>query len=160
MIYLLRHGEDDETRVGGYSDVSLTDIGKSQIEQIAKYIKENLKIIEDKNLRELDKGLLTGRRKISLTERELQNLNTKDIHEKILGGESMNDLYNRIYNLYKNDYFIDKDNSLFVTHRGVINMIYSILNKEEVTMDKEKYHVTHGSLHQMNVKKKQIVKIK
>ena len=34
------------------------------------------------------------------------------------------------------------------------------LNKEEVTMDKEKYHVTHGSLHQMNVKKKQIVKIK
>ena len=186
MIYLLRHGDDDETRVGGYSDVSLTDIGKSQIEQIAKYIKENLnikriytsdvkraketsdivnkylnlKIIEDKNLRELDKGLLTGRRKISLTERELQNLNTKDIHEKILGGESMNDLYNRIYNLYKNDYFIDKDNSLFVTHRGVINMIYSILNKEEVTMDKEKYHVTHGSLHQMNVKKKQIVKIK
>ena len=42
MIYLLRHGEDNETRVGGYSDVSLTDIGKSQIEQIAKYIKENL----------------------------------------------------------------------------------------------------------------------
>lgn len=186
MIYLLRHGEDDETRVGGYSNVSLTEIGQNQIEQIAIFIKENLniqkiytsdikraketsdivnkylnlEIKEDKNLRELDKGLLTGRLKISLTERELQNLNTKDINERILGGESMQDLYNRVYNLYKNDYFIVKDNSLFVTHRGFINMIYFILNKEEVTMDKEKYNVTHGSLHQMDVKQKQIVKIK
>ena len=41
-------------------------------------------------------------------------------------------------------YFSDKDNSLIVTHRGVINMLYYYLNKDPLTMDKKKYNVIIG----------------
>lgn len=185
MIYLLRHGLDDESKVGGYSDVSLTDIGIKQVESIAEYIKKNLEIkkiytsdikrtiqtaelinqwlnvdiIKDSNLRELDKGILTGKKKKELNSWERANLETKDINEKILGGESMKDLYYRIYNLYTTGYFNDKNGSLLVTHRGVINMIYAMFNQDELTMNKEKYGVEYASLHSMDRKKQKIKKI-
>ena len=31
MIYLLRHGLDDESKIGGWSDVSLTEDGIKQV---------------------------------------------------------------------------------------------------------------------------------
>ena len=40
MIYLLRHGLDDETKIGGYSNVSLTDEG------IMKTIEARIFIVE------------------------------------------------------------------------------------------------------------------
>lgn len=186
MIYLLRHGKDDEDYVGGYSDISLTEEGKRQIEVSAIFIKENLninkiytsdikraietaeivnkylqlEIEKDQRLRELDKGKLTGIKKTTLTEEERKNLNTIDVNEKIIGGESMKDLYNRINNLYKDGYFFDKDNSLVVTHRGVINMLYFILNQDELSMNKTKYDVVHGSVHELDIKNKKIKRIK
>ena len=185
MIYLLRHGLDDERYVGGHSDVRLIHEGVEQIESSAEYIKNNLNInkiytsdvvrakettdivnkylnvevIIDKNLRELDKGLLTGKLKETLTEKEEKNLHTKNIHEKIIGGESMQDLYDRITSLLKNDYFSDKENSLIVTHRGVINMLYYYLNKDPLTMDKKKYNVVHGSIHELNLDKMTVKRI-
>ena len=39
MIYLLRHGLDDETIIGGYSDVSLTDKGIKGVKDALRYIK-------------------------------------------------------------------------------------------------------------------------
>ncbi len=185
MIYLLRHGEDDESIVGGYSDVSLTPKGIIQVKEISKYIKNNLKvnriftsdikravetanivnsylnldIIQDRNLRELDKGILTGKKKIYLTEIEKKNLETKDINERIFGGESMKDLYNRVNSLYTLGYFESMDSSLLITHRGFINMLYCILNDDTLTMDKEKYGVSHASLHELNLSKCKIKKI-
>lgn len=44
MIYLIRHGLDDEAYVGGYSDVSLLEEGKKEIQNIACFIKNNLSI--------------------------------------------------------------------------------------------------------------------
>ena len=41
MIYLLRHGLDDENYIGGWSDNSLTDIGIKQVEDTIKYMKIN-----------------------------------------------------------------------------------------------------------------------
>ncbi len=185
MIYLLRHGLDDERYVGGHSDVALTSEGIKQVEKSAFYIKNNLNIkkiytsdvlrarqttniinkylnvdvIIDKNLRELDKGLLTGKLKDNLTEKEKNNLHTKDINEKIIGGESMQDFYDRIITLFKNGYFSDKDNSLIVTHRGVINMLYYYLNKDPLTMDKKKYNVIHGSIHELDLESRFIKRI-
>ena len=36
MIYLMRHGQDDESRFGGWSSYGLTDEGKVQVEKSAK----------------------------------------------------------------------------------------------------------------------------
>ena len=44
MIYLLRHGLDDEKYIGGWSNVSLIKEGKEQIVKSSKFIKNNLKI--------------------------------------------------------------------------------------------------------------------
>lgn len=78
------------------------------------------------------------------------NINRIDV--RYPEGESMLDLYKRIKLLLEN---IDKyDNSLLITHRGVINMIYVILNGEELTMDKEKYGVEHASIHELDLAKK------
>lgn len=36
MIYLMRHGKDDETRFGGWSVYGLTDEGRAQAERAAE----------------------------------------------------------------------------------------------------------------------------
>lgn len=184
MIYLIRHGLDDERYVGGYSDISLTEEGIRQIKNVIPKIKElpinkiytsdikraiettniinnelDIQIIKDKNLRELDKGLLNGKRKDLLTKEEFDNLHTNNINERISNGEAMTDLYNRVKDLLLNNYFDDKDNSLLVTHRGFINMLYFILNDIELSMDKERFGVTHSSVHELDIKNSKIKKL-
>ena len=185
MIYLMRHGKDDEAYVGGHSDLGLTEEGIKQIEEIIPFIKKYLNIdkiytsdikraiettdiinkeleldvIVDSNLRERDKGLLTGKLKEDLTEEEYNNLHTNDINEKMIGGESMKDYYDKVLSLYESGYFDDKDNYLIVTHRGLINMLYVILNDDELTTHKKKYHVAHGSIHAFDLKTKTINRI-
>ena len=44
MVYLLRHGLDDENFIGGHSDVSLTEEGVKQIQNSTQYIVNNLEI--------------------------------------------------------------------------------------------------------------------
>lgn len=178
MIYLLRHGLDDERYVGGYSDVSLIEEGIKQVEKSIPIIKNlninkiyssdvkraidtakivninNYPIIVDSNLRELDKGLLNGKNKELLTDEESINLNTNNIYEKIGNGEALIDLYNRVKKLLDNGYFLDKDNCLIVTHRGFINMLYYILNNIKLDYDKEKFGVEHASLHELDLDKK------
>lgn len=41
MIYLMRHGLDDENFIGGWSDIDLTSDGKKQIIESTKYIIKN-----------------------------------------------------------------------------------------------------------------------
>ena len=68
----------------------------------------------------------------------------------------MQQLYDRVYK-YLNE--IKFDNVLIVTHRGVINMIYYILNNIELDMDKEKFGVSHASIHELDINKRKIKKI-
>ena len=185
MIYLVRHGLDDENFIGGYSDVGLIEEGKKQINNAGIWLKENIKdinkiytsdvkraiessniinkylnldIFVTKELRELDKGLLNGMDKILAKKNYLEYVNVNDINIRYPNGESMIDLYNRIKILLNN---IDKyDNSLLVTHRGVINMIYVLLSNHELTMDKERYNVEHASIHELDIDKKLIRRIK
>lgn len=185
MIYLVRHGLDDESYIGGHSNVDLTEIGIKQVENTGLWLKENnikvskiytsdikravatsniigkilnLDIIKTSELRELDKGLLTGLKKEVTINKYPEYIKVNRIDVKYPNGESMLDLYKRMKLLLKN---IDKyDNSLLVTHRGVINMIYVLLNNDELTMDKEKYDVEHASVHELNLEKRKIRRIK
>ena len=183
MIYLIRHGLDDERFIGGYSEVSLVDEGINQIRNAREFIiksqikidkiycsdvvraKESALIINDKlkkkiiydtRLRELDKGLMTGLEKENayLIYPEFKNLT--DINKRYPKGETIQDLYHRVYNFIS---IFKEDDVLLVTHRGFINMIYYFFNDIELDMDKEKFDVTHASIHEMDIKLKKIKRI-
>lgn len=183
MIYLLRHGLDDEKYVGGWSDQDLTPEGIKQIEEASKYIKENLKfdqiyssdikravstakiISKETNikvefltfLRELNKGVLNG-----MEVKDAKNLYPEfftylSIRDRYLYGESMMQFYERIKDSLEK--ILSLDNSLIITHRGVINMIYFILSNRLPNMNKSQFGVTHASLHELDPVKKKIKKI-
>lgn len=186
MIYLLRHGLDDERYIGGWSDGNLTDIGIKQINEVGQYLKDknyqiskiytsdikravesaeiinkylNVEIICSEELRELNKGLLTGL-EVNLAKRLYPKyFDNLTIYTKYPNGESLKDLYERI-NLLLNDNIFKDNNTLVVTHRGVINMIYAILNNEKIDTNKRKYGVEHASLHEYDLDKKLIKKIR
>jgi len=183
MIYLVRHGLDDERYIGGYSDVSLIQEGIEQVEKTRDYIqknellfkriyssdikraKETTSIINEKfnkeviylkELREQDKGLLTGLEKELAYQQYKEFKNVIDIKTRYPNGESLQDLYNRVNQFLRN---LTEDDLLFVTHRGVINMIYYILTNIPLDMEKEKFNVTHASIHELDIHTKKIRKL-
>lgn len=183
MIYLVRHGLDDESYIGGWSDIDLIDEGVKQIENSREFIINNLKIKRiitsdikramstaqiinkqlelpleiDRNLRELDKGYYTGVKKDSLTKEEKEFIKNITIYDIYPNGESMKGFYERIVKIIPT--LINYENSLVVTHRGVINMIYYYLNNIDVDMNKERFNVTHGSVHELDLNNKKIRRI-
>lgn len=73
-------------------------------------------------------------------------------------GESLRDLYNRMQDVI--DYMDSlKDDTLIVTHRGIINMLYYILNDIPLDMDKKRFDVNHASLHVYDKENKSIRKV-
>lgn len=182
MIYFLRHGLDDETYIGGWSDVDLTSVGIEQVKEITSVISKlpiskiissdikrakttaeivskvlNIPVEYSPKFRELDKGLLTGL-KVSdaaiLYPEYRKNVSVDTVYPE---GESMMDLYERIKYLLRQ--IEGWDEVLIVTHRGVINMIYFITQNRLPDMDKEQFGVTHASLHEYDPKEKKIRKV-
>ena len=182
MIYLIRHGLDDESKIGGWSDVSLTNEGIKQVDKAKKYIIDNLsfekiissdvkraketsqiinknlnkKITYTKKLREQSKGKYNGVKKSDLDKNDYFLGNIK-IYDKYPEGESLLDLYYKVEKLLNN---INKwDNTLLVTHRGVINMFYYLLNNEKLDMNKKRFNVDHASIHKLDLKNMTIERI-
>lgn len=184
LIYFIRHGLDDEEYIGGWSDVSLTEEGIEEIEKSSTWIQDNLNIkmiitsdvfraietaqiigeklnldyLEDKSLREQNKGDFNGLKKSSLNKEKLEFLKNVTIYTIFPNGESLMDLKVRIENIMEKILALD-DDTLIVTHRGVINMIYIILNHLELNMNKEEFDVTHGSIHELDKEKRLIRRI-
>ena len=183
MIYLLRHGLDDEDYIGGYSSATLVPTGIKQVIDARKFIESNkldirmiytsdiaraletteivnknlkLDYIIENNLRELDKGDLTGLKKDLAYKHYPEYKSVSDIYKKYPNGEAMIDLYKRVKSYLEN---INFDNTLLVTHRGVINMIYYILNDIKLDMDKERFGVVHASVHKLDLEKRKIKRI-
>ena len=181
MIYLLRHGLDDESKIGGWSDVGLTKEGIKQIKEAKNFITENIsfrdivssdikrasesakiinedfnkKIIYTSLLREQNKGDYNGLPKMVLKDDTF--LKDLTIYDTFPNGESLLDLYFRIERLML---VIDTwDYNLLVTHRGVINMIYYLLNNKKPDMYKDSFYVTHASVHKLDLKSKTIERI-
>ncbi len=178
MIYLLRHGLDDESKIGGWSNVCLTEKGVKQVIDAGDFIKNNItfnkiissdikrarqtsEIISEKTnkkviytdlLREQNKGDYNGALK-----KDDYFLGDIMVYDRYPNGESLLDLYFRIEKLLL---IIDKwDNDLLVTHRGVINMIYYLLNNKKPDMYKDSFDVTHASVHKLDLKNKKIERI-
>lgn len=184
MVYLMRHGKDDESYIGGWSNVDLTKKGIHEVKEAAKYIKNNLninkiyssdikraitttRIVSNEiniiptyisGFRELNKGDLTGLKVKKAIQQFPNYFENIDINTKYPNGESMLDLYNRMELLI--DKILKLDNSLIITHRGNINMIYFILNNIPLDMNKTQFDVTHASIHEIDSFQRTIRRIK
>ena len=126
---------------------------------ILEIINQKLKLgVEvSKDLRELDKGDYTGLLKDNLSLQEQIRINKFSIYDKYPNGESMLDLYKRMHEYLEK--IKNLDNVMLVTHRGVINMFYYLLNDIEPSMNKCMFGVVHGSVHEMDINKKLIRRI-
>ena len=185
MIYLLRHGRDDEDFLGGWSDNKLTSKGKKQIKEAALLIKksgikinkivtspiyraqESAKIVGEilginnieisEYLKEQNKGILNGMNK------EIANKNYPEylistVDTVYPEGESLRDLNKRI--IGNMDFFNNLEGgTLLITHRGVINSFYYYLNNIPLDMNKTQFNVTFASLHALDLDKKTIKKV-
>ncbi len=184
MIYLMRHGQDDERYIGGWSNNPLIYKGINEVKDSAFWIKNNLKIkkiissdiqrakdtalIINKEInvdisyndffREQNKGLLNGMNAKLAYFKYQQFLDNLNILSKFPSGESLYDLYQKIQNNLDKILTID-DDTLIITHRGVINMLYYILNNIELDMNKKRFNVDTASVHELNVKKKKIRRV-
>ena len=186
MIYLMRHGQDDENYVGGWSDLSLLPEGREQVLESSLWIKDNLHIKKivasdikramesakiagevlnlsvegNPNLREQDKGLLDGMLKEEAYEKYPWYKNDEVTVDTVFPeGESLRGLYLRIRSYLEKIMAMD-DDTLIVTHRGVINMIYFILNDLEINMDKKQFGVEVASVHELDKEKRLIKKVR
>lgn len=186
MIYLLRHGIDDERYVGGWSNVDLTHEGIKQIEEVGKFLKNsdygiekiytsdikratttadiikrylNKQVISTDQLRELNKGKLTGMEVNEAKQNYPNYFQEVTINTRYPDGESLSDLYKRTKLLLESS-LLNQDKILLITHRGVINMVYTILGNQLLDTNKTKYNVTHASLHEFDCTKRLIRKIR
>ena len=177
MIYLMRHGQDDETKVGGWSNSDLTLCGMRQVNltgvynydlEVDKIISSDIKrcqttskimsshlqkpIIYDNRLREQNKGDLNGMPLLKAKEKYADLLSDIKITTRYPNGESLLDLYKRIERLLP--WILKQDKALIITHRGVINMLYYILKNIELDMNKTQFDVTYASVHELDPVKK------
>lgn len=148
-IDLLRHGEDDQNYIGGWSDNKLSDKGILQVQEISKLIDNNydliissdlqraketskiisnylkIDIVYNDKLREINNGDLKN-----LTKEQFLSLypglyyNTLKIDESYPNGESPIEFYNRVkeglIEITKN---YKNKKILIVTHSGVMTVI-------------------------------------
>lgn len=184
MIYFMRHGLDDERFIGGWSDNGLIYNGRKQVENTVSYLKQNpiyfdqiyssdlvraketaemvqkefkVPILLDEKLREQNKGDFNGifALKAKLEKPEFFQEITEDTVYP--NGESLRSFWERMkINL---PYFLEQDNTLIVTHRGVINYLYYQMSNMNIDMNKKQFGVTHASIHEYNPKTKQIRKL-
>lgn len=163
VIYLIRHGKDDDSYRGGWSDLGLVEEGINQSKLLAEHLYKNkekynidtlissdlrrtvetVKGIEEKlgipaqfssEWRETNNGLLAG----MLNSEALEKypglfFSSLRMDEQYPGGESPLEFYNRIKDSYNNlcNRIINGEigpNVMLVTHSGVINIIYHIVN--------------------------------
>ena len=183
MVYLMRHGQDDETYIGGWSNVSLISEGVEEVKECANWIKDNLyikKIIcsdvrravetaeivseilgveftKSEKLREQNKGILNGalRKEADLICPGYKERGVDFVFPK---GESLEMLYERVKKFL--DEFDIEDNTLLITHRGFINAIYYITNNIPLDMKKKRFDVVPGSIHEYDNEMKRIKRIK
>ncbi len=185
VVYLMRHGQDDENYIGGWSKVGLTKEGKMEVIDTALWIKDNLHItkvissdikramqtadivcdilklayLPSTELREQNKGLLNGMLQEKAEEEYHDLLSNVTVDTIYPEGESLRDLYNRIKEYLEKLMTLQED-TLLITHRGVINMIYFVLNNRDVDMDKKQFGVTPASVHELDIENRTIKKVR
>lgn len=153
-LHLIRHGEDEQDKVGGWSDNHLTEKGISEVELLSNEIDEAYDLFVSSDLiravetsdiineklkmeiqysslfREVNNGDLKNMSKGNFLEnyKELIFANLK-MNQKYPGGESPIEFYERIKDAFAELLKNNKGKKiLLVTHGGVITVILCLIN--------------------------------
>lgn len=156
VCYLVRHGQDDETIRGGWSNHPLTEEGIRQAEILAEDVsslavgtvyssdlcramqtaqlladKLHLSVVPLPQFREVNNGDLAGmKNNIALERYPGLFWNQLDWEQHYPRGESPKQFYERIqtaWAAFSEEILSHKENVILVTHSGVIHVILSIL---------------------------------
>lgn len=153
-IDLLRHGEDERDKLGGWSDNHLTATGIIQVNNVSECLDKDYDLIISSDLirtretaeiiaSKLSKAIILDEKFREINNGELKNLtkeefsknypglyyNTLSMDQAYPNGESPNDFYTRI-----KDAFIEILNRykgkkiLIITHGGVITVLHCLIN--------------------------------
>lgn len=173
MIYLMRHGQDNDEYLGGWGNIGLTAEGRIQVENAAEKLresnishifssdlcraKETAEIVSDKlnlninfiqGFREINNGDLAGLLKEEARVRfKGIYYSALDWEQKYPNGESPKKFYERIidtWKKFKGEVGLLKGNVLLVTHGGVINAVLCYENGIKYTNKHIEYSVGHA----------------
>lgn len=152
-ITLVRHGEDEQDKIGGWSDNKLTETGVEQIKSLAKTLDSNYDLIlssdllrakqsaeilaesldclieYDRGLRETNNGDLKDMTKAEFVACKHKRFVDMSMDESYPNGESPESFYQRVKNAFTE--ILKKHNGkrlLIITHGGVITVIQCLLN--------------------------------
>lgn len=176
ICYLIRHGKDDNTIRGGWSQHPLSPEGIQETEILAQAIASKLKIhkiyssdltraiqtselianhihldvITVPGFRETNNGDLAGM-KNSLALEKYPGLfwNQLKWDQCYPNGESPKQFYERIKNTWETftkQIISEKKNVALVTHGGVIQVILSIIHHTQYTNTAQNRKIPHGSI--------------
>ncbi len=155
-IYLVRHGADDDSIRGGWSNHPLTDEGLKQSEELAKKLKENncdaeiiyssdlfrarqtaeilaqslnLEVEYNAEFREVNNGDLAGMNN-DLANELYPNLYWRKLEweQHYPNGESPKEFYERAKSAWEKLINSNHKSIILVTHGGVINVIMHLVN--------------------------------
>lgn len=163
FCYLIRHGKDDDSVRGGWSDNPLTDEGVMRTKDLANYFAKNIKVNKiyssDLTRARQTAQLIANKIKINIdyvpdfrevNNGDLANLKNDIADEKYPkfywrkmewnqsypNGESPKEFYIRIKNAwdkFSHDVIMNNENIILVTHGGVIDVICNLVNGTEYT---------------------------
>lgn len=174
-IDLLRHGEDEQDKLGGWSDNHLTPNGIMQVDEISVHLNKDYDIIISSDIvrtretaeiiaSKLSKEIIFNEKLREINNGDLKNLTKEEFNNMYPGlyfsalsmnqaypnGESPNDFYVRIKDALLeilNKYTGKK--LLIITHGGVITIIQCLLNGWKYS-NLLKITVPHASLVKLN----------
>jgi len=183
-IIFVRHGKDDSSYRGGWSNLDLTPEGLEQANQLAEHLKVNndtyhisrilssdltrtmttarcisaslgLDIQQESRIRETNNGDLAGMRNDTALKRYPGLFfSTLDMEEHYPNGESPKEFYQRIKTWFDEfclQHRCTEGTTLVVTHGGVINVIYHLVNNLHWSNKNPPFHAATCSIHVLNL---------
>ena len=182
IIYLVRHGKDDDTVRGGWSQHPLTPEGIKQTEKLAERLAENIaighiyssdlcramqtaEIIANKiklpvislpQFRETNNGDLAGMKNdIALVRYPGLFWNQLGWEQCYPGGESPKEFYERIATAWRDfskKIISQSEDVMLVTHGGVIHVILSIVEKRSYSNTEKLRNIGYAEIIKLSYK--------
>lgn len=175
VCYLVRHGQDDETVRGGWSNHPLSETGIQQAEQLAEKMNElavgkiyssdlcramqtaqiladwlHFPVVPLPQFREVNNGDLAGMNNNLALERYPGLFwNQLGWEENYPNGESPKQFYERIrtaWEAFSQRMLSENENVVLVTHSGVIHVILSLLNGSPYTNKEKQRKIPYASM--------------
>lgn len=175
ICYLIRHGQDDDTRRGGWSSYPLNEEGISQVEQMAEKLSkcsvhtiyssdlcramQTAQILAEKlrlpvtalpQFREVNNGELAGmKNELALERYPGLFWNRLEWEQCYPNGESPRQFYERIsfaWREFSQNVGAGNENVALVTHGGVMQVICSILENRHYNNQEKQRKIDHAQV--------------